>query len=87
MSTKHKQRLVKNALVCTSDVDILPGPDFVNWIPIARKKLKVTDISENTFKYIYCDIFLKNSKGTRVCIIGSKTDRNKKYYQDIIYSQ
>ena len=40
-STKRKQRIVKNALVCTSDVDIFPGADYINWIPIARSKLKV----------------------------------------------
>ena len=40
-STKRKQRIVKNALVSTSDVDILPGVDYINWIPITRNKLKV----------------------------------------------
>ena len=42
MSERRKRRVVNNALVETDDVLIESGPDYVNWIPIARKKIKVT---------------------------------------------
>lgn len=39
---KKKQRLVKNAIVDTNDVEIEPGTDFINWQSIAKHKLQVT---------------------------------------------
>ena len=37
----HRERTVKNAIVDTADVNIECGSDFVNWVPIARRKLGV----------------------------------------------
>ena len=80
--TQRKQRIVKNALVCTSDVDIIPGTDYINWIPIARNKLKVNYCTLH--KYIHTNRLKNlNVKGARICIIGSKINRNTKYYQGI----
>ena len=44
MNVQRKKRIVKNALVNTDDVSVECGTDYANWIPIARKKIKVTQI-------------------------------------------
>ena len=38
---RKRQRLVKNAIVETDDVDIEPGANFANWIPFTKDKLQV----------------------------------------------
>jgi hypothetical protein len=37
---QRKLRTVKKSLVVLDDVLMLPGPDYINWLPFCRQKLK-----------------------------------------------
>ena len=62
MNVKRKRRSINNGLVDTDDVLIECGPDYVNWIPIARKKIKVTRTNISWANSLIISIYILHRK-------------------------
>ena len=58
MNVRRKRRTVNNALVETDDVLIESGPDYVNWIPIARKRLKLNTQTNDKTNSLIISIYI-----------------------------
>jgi len=72
----RKQRTVINSIVNVDDVDVAPGPGFINWIGPARSKLAEREIKLTTIRLGICRNVILQS-------VTMFTEANKRYFIDL----